>query len=118
VKSNKAYGALQAFPGLPLPGFGRSPIGFGGFAAPGFGAWPAPAPFGRDDALGAGNTWTISTNGALPAALFWNVAQTGYWYDFEITSATDRSFFRRIAGRMETGRHSVTDPAMGMADSF
>ncbi|QSN64272.1 DUF756 domain-containing protein [Caballeronia sp. M1242] len=68
--------------------------------------------------LGAGNGWTISTNGALPAALFWNIAHTGCWFDFEVTRATDRSFFRRIAGRMETGRHSVTDPATSMADSF
>jgi phospholipase C len=60
----------------------------------------------------------VSTIGALPAALFWNLDQTGFWYDFEITSNTDRSFLRRIAGRIETGRHSVTDPAMGMSDSF
>ncbi|MDR5833961.1 phosphocholine-specific phospholipase C [Caballeronia sp. LZ034LL] len=118
VKSNRVYGALQAFPGLPLPGFGRGPSGFDGFAAAGFGAWPAPAPFPRTDSLGPGHTWTVSTGGLLPVALFWNLAQTGFWYDFEITSNTDRSFYRRIAGRMETGRHSVSDPAMGMTDAF
>jgi phospholipase C len=118
VKSNKVYGALQAFPGLPSPVFGQGPLGFAGFPVPGFGAWPEPAPFSRNDRLDPGHTWAVSTNGAFPVALFWNLAQTGFWYDFEITSSTDRSFLRRIAGRIETGRHSVTDPAMGMIDSF
>ncbi len=31
---------------------------------------------------------------------------------------TDRSFLCRIAGCIETGRHSVSDPAMGLADMF
>jgi phospholipase C len=120
VKSNKVYGALQAIPGLPTPGFGQgAPLGFGGFPVAGFGAWPSPASFGgHSDNLRPGNTWSVGTNGALPVALFWNLAQTGFWYDFEITSSTDRSFLRRLAGRIETGRHSVSDPAMGLADRF
>jgi phospholipase C len=118
VKSNRVYGALQAFPGLPLPSFGRGPSGFGGFPVAGFGAWPAPASMSHGANLAPGHTWSVSTNGLLPVAMFWNLAQTGFWYDFEITSETDRSFFRRIAGRIETGRHSVTDPAMGMTDAF
>jgi phospholipase C len=28
----------------------------------------------------------------------------------------DASFYRRFAGRVETGKHSVSDPAMGLAD--
>ncbi len=31
---------------------------------------------------------------------------------------SDASFSRRVAGRVETGRHSVSDPAMGLADRF
>jgi phospholipase C len=93
-------------------------LGFGGFPVPGFGAWPAPAQPSRNDRFDRGHSWTVSTLGPLPAALFWNLEQTGFWYDFEITSSTDRSFSRRIAGRIETGRHSVSDPAMGMADLF
>ena len=118
VKSNQVYGALQAFPGVPTPGLGRGPLGFGGFPVAGFGAWPAPAPFPRTQSFGRGTTWTVSAHGELPVALFWNLAQTGFWYDFEITSSTDSSFLRRVAGRIETGHHSVTDPAMGLIDRF
>lgn len=35
----------------------------------------------------------------------------GYWYDFTL-EASD-GFIRRFAGRMETGKDSISDPAMG-----
>lgn len=41
----------------------------------------------------------------------WSLELTGGWYDFTVTAG---AFERRFAGRMETGRHSVSDPAMGM----
>ena len=33
-----------------------------------------------------------------------------YWYDYSVGSG---SWMRRFAGRLETGRHGVSDPAMG-----
>jgi len=51
-------------------------------------------------------------------SMFWNLDSTGWWYDLMVTSNTDPSFLRRFAGRMETGRHSVSDPAMGQTDRF
>ena len=37
------------------------------------------------------------------------------WYDLFLTAESDASFARQLAGHVETGRHSVTDPAIGAA---
>jgi phospholipase C len=47
------------------------------------------------------------------ASLQWSVAAAGRWYDVEIDSPDDADFYRRLAGRMENGQPSVSDPAMG-----
>jgi phospholipase C len=39
----------------------------------------------------------------------WSVAQSGGWYDFTVLAG---AFERRFAGRMETGAHSTSDPAI------
>ena len=36
-----------------------------------------------------------------------------YWYDASIVSAADPSFLRRLAGHVESGQPSTTDPAIG-----
>jgi phospholipase C len=43
----------------------------------------------------------------------WPVSASGFWYDFSVTSATLPGWLRRFAGRVETGRHGITDPALG-----
>ncbi|MBV8628018.1 MAG: DUF756 domain-containing protein, partial [Paraburkholderia sp.] len=35
------------------------------------------------------------------------------WYDLQVTVNTDASFARRLAGHVETGRSSMSDPALG-----
>ncbi|MGH9680189.1 MAG: phospholipase domain-containing protein, partial [Candidatus Acidiferrales bacterium] len=35
------------------------------------------------------------------------------WYDFKMRVESDSTFLRTLAGHVETGRHSVTDPAIG-----
>ncbi|AIT26907.1 phosphocholine-specific phospholipase C [Bordetella holmesii] len=47
------------------------------------------------------------------ASVQWSVAATGRWYDVEVDSPDDTAFYRRMAGRMENGQPSVSDPAMG-----
>jgi phospholipase C len=42
--------------------------------------------------------------------LKWLLKSSGNWYDFSVKS--DAGFLRRFAGRVETGKHSITDPAM------
>ena len=39
-----------------------------------------------------------------------DVAGSGNWYDLTIKAD---NFLRRFAGRIETGKHGVSDPAMG-----
>ncbi len=41
-----------------------------------------------------------------------------HWYDFVVTADSGASFSRRVAGRVETGRHSVSGPAMGLTGSL
>ena len=62
----------------------------------------------------------VSGDGRHPKdkELYWNLRTTGHWYDFVITSDSDSSFYRRVAGHVETGRASVSDPGMGAADRF
>ncbi len=40
-----------------------------------------------------------------------DVSKSGNWYD--LTLSTAQGFMRRFAGRLETGKNSVSDPAMG-----
>jgi phospholipase C len=46
------------------------------------------------------------------ASLEWDVAPSGNWYD--ITLSMEPGFIRRFAGRIETGKDGISDPAMGM----
>lgn len=41
----------------------------------------------------------------------YDLNKTGMWYDFTVKSNC-LSFERRLMGRMETGKESITDPAM------
>jgi len=43
------------------------------------------------------------------------VAGNGYWYDLSATVSGQTDYLRRFAGRVETGRHTVSDPALGQA---
>jgi phospholipase C len=43
----------------------------------------------------------------------WQIRQSGYWYDFTARVPKLAGFNRRFAGRMETGKPSISDPAMG-----
>lgn len=44
---------------------------------------------------------------------FLSLKHSAYWYDFTVRVAGLDAYSRRFAGRMETGRHSLSDPAMG-----
>ncbi|MEV1085592.1 phosphocholine-specific phospholipase C [Streptomyces sp. NPDC050211] len=41
-----------------------------------------------------------------------DLGASGQWYDLTVTSAADSAFLRRFAGRVETGRPGVSDPAV------
>ena len=65
----------------------------------------------RDD-----GPWTATVQPGAKAELHWDLASSGAWYDFVVSCDADPAFARRFAGRVETGKHTVSDPAMGMAD--
>jgi phospholipase C len=45
---------------------------------------------------------------------FWPLRLSFGWYDLLITSDADRRFERRLAGHVENGRDSASDPALGL----
>ncbi|HET7868423.1 MAG TPA: alkaline phosphatase family protein, partial [Burkholderiaceae bacterium] len=92
VRSNKLYGKLEATKSRDFPG--------------------------HEQGRGAGTEWELRLHGRSTQSLHWNLDSTGWWYDLVVTCDADTSFLRRFAGRMETGRHSVSDPGMGLADKF
>jgi phospholipase C len=139
VKSNEIYGPLLAVgasvsaaavpvaPGFgPLPGV--QPVGSGVvpslpalpvFGQPGFGFPPSAFFPGPSLGHGPGTSWDVKVPASgHPTEVYWNLRTTGQWYDFIVTSDSDDGFYRRLAGHVETGRDSLTDPGMGLADRF
>nr|WP_174506884.1 phospholipase C, phosphocholine-specific [Acinetobacter sp. Marseille-Q1620] len=45
--------------------------------------------------------------------LSWKLKDSGQWYDFEVKVKEAASFYRRFAGRVETGKDSISDPSFG-----
>lgn len=43
----------------------------------------------------------------------WRLERTGGWYDFAVVVAGQAGWARRLAGRIETGRDTISDPALG-----
>jgi phospholipase C len=66
----------------------------------------------RDNAYGVAPQ-TIRLLPGQTTKLFWPVRNSGNWYD--VSLAGPDGFLRKFAGRMEDGKHHITDPAMGRA---
>jgi phospholipase C len=62
-----------------------------------------------DNAYGLGGPWNLVVEGNSVGTFSWDIAPSGFWYDFTVSS---NAFERRFAGRMETGVHGISDPAM------
>ena len=59
--------------------------------------------------------WPVKVAGKGAESRHWSLADSGQWYDFAVTCDSDPAFYRRFAGRVETGKHTVSDPAMGVS---
>lgn len=70
----------------------------------------------RSKAYREDGPWTVTVTGGATQEQHWDLASSGCWYDFAVTNDTDPSYYRRFAGRVETGKHSISDPAMGLVD--
>jgi phospholipase C len=59
----------------------------------------------------APRTLTIPAGGSAESR--YAIASSAHWYDVSLTSPNDPGFLRRFAGHIETGKVSLTDPALG-----
>ncbi|MGJ7506104.1 phosphocholine-specific phospholipase C [Variovorax sp. GT1P44] len=55
--------------------------------------------------------WPLDVAAGATGTLHWNLDDSGHWYDFTVSAA---NFERRFSGRVETGKPSVSDPAMAL----
>jgi phospholipase C len=55
-------------------------------------------------------TRSVAAGGTAP--LNFVLKSRGYWYDFTVTVPALKGYSRRFAGRLETGKHSISDPLM------
>jgi phospholipase C len=55
-------------------------------------------------------TRNIEVTARRTVSLRWDLSTSGNWYDLTLSA---QGFMRRFAGRLETGKNSVSDPAMG-----
>jgi phospholipase C len=65
------------------------------------------------NAYRASNPRAVSVNGGAERSRRWPLSGRQRWYDFTVTCREMPAFSRRFAGRAETGRPSISDPAMG-----
>ena len=56
-------------------------------------------------------TLTVPAGNELTQVISTGVS--GNWYDLSVSLASSECFFRRYLGRMETGKDTISDPAMG-----
>lgn len=64
----------------------------------------------------AQQSWQIET-AVNENSLDWDMEDFGGWYDFSVSLVDDPSYLRRFAGRVETGKDSISDPYMGYIDA-
>ncbi|PQV53072.1 phosphocholine-specific phospholipase C [Paraburkholderia sp. BL21I4N1] len=65
------------------------------------------------NAYDPGNVITHSVRGGDTDPLYLDLRNAHGWYDLTITVDTDPLFARRFAGHVETGKSSMSDPALG-----
>ena len=56
---------------------------------------------------------TINVNAGVNVEIIWNLSSSANWYDLSITVNTSVDFLRKLAGHIETGLPSTSDPQIG-----
>jgi phospholipase C len=67
------------------------------------------------EAYGSGGARRLRLAPGAAAVDVWPIGANGHWYDVWVTLAEDPVFLRRLAGHIETGRPSRSDPALDWA---
>src|SRR5471030_2290800 len=65
------------------------------------------------NAYAPGTVITRQVRGGDTESLYLDLRASYGWYDLSITIASDATFVRRLAGHVETGNSSMSDPALG-----
>jgi phospholipase C len=61
----------------------------------------------------AGKSVKVTVRGRAASVVLIGTERGSGWYDVSVTAAGDPSYLRRLAGHVETGRPSISDPAFG-----
>jgi phospholipase C len=61
---------------------------------------------------GAHKPWQADLQPGAAAVRRWPLAASRGWYDLVVRTGETGGYLRRLAGRLETGADSITDPAM------
>jgi phospholipase C len=69
----------------------------------------------QDNAYGSDGPLVVKVEPGKVVEQYWALRKSGNWYDFSVTADTSKGYLRRFAGRVETGQHGLSDPAMGTA---
>jgi len=71
-----------------------------------------PALIRTANAYAAEGAHTLKLEPGAEAVDAWRIAASGHWYDVSVSLADDPKYLRRIAGHIETGHPSRSDPAL------
>lgn len=66
----------------------------------------------HSNAYDHGGPWTFQLAARGKVKKEWPLAKSGNWYDFSVKTSEENSFVRRVAGRIETGKPGISDPAV------
>jgi phospholipase C len=58
-------------------------------------------------------TRQVKVNAGGSQSEFWALQSSFGWYDLSVENASEPGFLQRLAGHVETGKHSTSDPAIG-----
>ncbi|SDV47351.1 phosphocholine-specific phospholipase C [Chitinasiproducens palmae] len=70
----------------------------------------------RAKAYRSDGPWNLVVAAGASTDVHWDLSGSASWYDFAVSCTELPSFARRFAGRVETGKHGLSDPAIGLAD--
>ncbi|HEY2710012.1 MAG TPA: phospholipase C, phosphocholine-specific [Caulobacteraceae bacterium] len=73
---------------------------------------PGPVIVRAANAYARGDRPAITLSPRGETTVPWPIADAGHWYDIAVTVDEDPTFMRRLAGHLETGRPSHSDPAL------
>ena len=68
------------------------------------------------DMVYGGQTMELVVPSGGPAVIEWPIERNDHWYDLKLTAPELPGFWRRYAGHVETGRASLSDPALVRRD--